>query len=303
MGVFAIGQRAAFTGCLIYLMLCLGGWGKIALSMTAGAMTRSYFGVYMVKNNGPDQRLLVHGTTVHGIQNRKPGREADPTSYYAPESGVGLAMTQAPKLFGPQARIGVVGLGSGTLACYHRPGQRWRFYEIDPAMVDIARNPADFTFLSRCQPKADIAIGDARVVLTREPAASADLLVIDAFSSDAIPMHLLTREAMAVYARHLSPHGLLLIHISNRFLNLQPVIAAAAHADGWDARLRHYRPDRRDTDRNYSASVWIALTHDRAQLDKLVNLSGRDKWEPLDYRPDFPAWTDDHGSILPILKF
>jgi SAM-dependent methyltransferase len=303
MGVAAIGQRIAFTGCLIYLMLCLGGWGKVALSMTPGAMTRSYFGVYSVRNNGPDQRLLVHGTTVHGIQNRRPGLEADPTSYYAPESGVGLALAQAPALFGPHARIGIVGLGSGTLACYRRPGQRWRFYEIDPAMVAIARNPADFTFLSRCQPKADIAIGDARVVLAREPAASADLLVIDAFSSDSIPMHLLTREAMAVYARHLSPRGILMVHISNRFLDLQPVIAAAAHAGGWDARLRYYRPDRRDAYRNYSASVWIAMARDHAQLDRLVDLSGSDKWQDPDYRPGFPAWTDDHGSILPILKF
>ncbi len=303
MGVAAIGQRVAFTGCLIYLMLCLGGWGKVALSMTPGAMTRSYFGVYSVRNNGPDQRLLVHGTTVHGIQNRRPGQEADPTSYYAPESGVGLALTQAPALFGPQARIGMVGLGSGTLACYRRPGQRWRFYEIDPAMVAIARNPADFTFLSRCQPTADIAIGDARIMLAREPAASADLLVIDAFSSDSIPMHLLTREAMAVYARHLSPRGILMVHISNRFLDLQPVIAAAARAGGWDARLRYYKPDRRDAYRNYSASVWIAMARDHAQLDRLVALSGSDKWQDPDYRPGFPAWTDDHGSILPILKF
>lgn len=303
MGVAAIGQRVAFTGCLIYLMLCLGGWGKVALSMTPGAMTRSYFGVYTVRNNGPDQRLLVHGTTVHGIQNLRPGQETDPTSYYAPESGVGLALTHAPALFGPQARIGIVGLGSGTLACYRRPGQRWRFYEIDPAMVAIARDPADFTFLSRCQPRADIAIGDARVVLAHEPSASADLLVIDAFSSDSIPMHLLTREAMAVYARHLSPRGILLVHISNRFLNLQPVIAAAARADGWDARLRYYKPDRRDADRHYSASVWIAMARDHAQLDRLITLSGSDKWQNPDYRPGFPAWTDDHGSILPILKF
>jgi SAM-dependent methyltransferase len=303
MGVVAIGQRIAFAGCLIYLMLCLGGWGKLALSVTPGAMTRSYFGVYSVRDNGPDQRLLVHGTTVHGIQNRRPDRAIDPTSYYAPQSGVGLAMAQAPALFGPRARIGVVGLGSGTLACYIRPGQRWRFYEIDPAMVAIARNPADFTFLSRCQPKVDIAIGDARMVLSREPAASADLLVIDAFSSDAIPMHLLTREAMAIYARHLSPRGLLMVHISNRYLNLEPVIAAVAREGGWDARMRYYKPDRRDADRNYSASIWIAMARDPAQLDRLVSLSGRDKWQDPDYRAGFPAWTDDHGSILPILKF
>ncbi|MDX3900915.1 MAG: fused MFS/spermidine synthase [Sphingobium sp.] len=303
MGVVAVGRRVAFAGCVVYLMLCLGGWGKLALSVTPGALTRSYFGVYMVRDNGPDQRLLVHGTTVHGIQNRRQGREADPTSYYAPESGVGMAMRAAPALFGPRARIGVVGLGSGTLACYARPGERWRFYEIDPAMVGIARNPADFTFLSRCLPDAAIALGDARLVLAREPAGSADLLVIDAFSSDAIPMHLLTREAMAVYARHLSPGGLLMVHISNRYLDLEPVIAAAARAGGWDARMRYYKPDRRDADRNYSASVWVALSRDPARLDRLVEISGRDKWQDPDHRPGFSAWTDDHASILPILKF
>ena len=151
-------------------------------------------------------------------------------------SGVGIALAAAPRLYGNAARIGVVGLGAGTLACYAQPGQHWTFYEIDPVIVGIARDPAQFTFLSRCQPGAPIIVGDARLTLERAPAAAADILVVDAFSSDSVPMHLLTREAFATYRRHLAPGGLLLVHISNRYLDMEPVIAAAAR-DGWSARI------------------------------------------------------------------
>lgn len=301
MGVMALGHRLLTAGMLLYLMLCLSGWDKLSQSVS-GMLTRSYFGVYGVADRSGSERILFHGTTLHGIQNRTPGRERDPTSYYAPESGVGLALRQAPALFGPKARIDVVGLGAGTLACYVRPGQSWRFYEIDPAMAAIARNPADFTFLSRCQPHAEIVIGDARMTLARQSAAGADLLVIDAFSSDAIPMHLLTREALAIYGRRLAPDGLLLIHISNRYLDLRPVLAAGASEGGWQARLRNYRPDKRDAGRHYTASVWVALSRDRAQLDRLVRRTGADGWQTLSGRPGFTAWSDDHASILPILK-
>jgi len=301
-GVVAIGNRWLYAGCAVYLMLCLGGWGKLALSANAGTLTRSYFGVYMVRNNGPEQRLLVHGTTVHGIQNRAKGRELEPTSYYAPLSGVGLAMKAAPELYGPHARIGIVGLGAGTLACYRQPGQQWRFYEIDPAIVGIARDPKNFNFLQRCQPDADIAVGDARIVLAGEPSAGLDVLAIDAFSSDTVPMHLLTREAFDTYARRLTPNGLLLVHISNRYLDLQPVIAAAAREGGWQAAMRYYRPSAEEKARNYSASIWIVLSHDPTVLTKLETVSGKENWEAVEMRPGFGAWTDDHGSILPILR-
>ncbi|MFC3441965.1 spermidine synthase [Sphingobium rhizovicinum] len=301
MGVMALGHRALSAGMLIYLMLCLSGWEKLSQS-ASGMLTRSYFGVYGVANKGADQRILFHGTTLHGIQNLKPGHERDATSYYAPLSGVGMAMRHAPALFGPHARVDVVGLGAGTLACYIRPGQRWRFYEIDPAMVAIARNPADFSFLSRCQPHADIVIGDARMTLAQQPAGGADLLVIDAFSSDSIPLHLLTREALAVYSRRLAPNGLLMIHISNRYLDLRPVVAGDAAAEGWHARLRHYVPDKRDEARHYAASLWVALSRDPAQLDRLEYLTRPQDWQLLRPRPRFSAWTDDHASILPVLK-
>lgn len=301
MAILTLGQRFMTAAMLVYLMLCLSGWEKLSQS-ASGMLTRSYFGVYGVANKSPTERILFHGTTLHGVQNLEPGHERDPTSYYAPKSGVGLALGHAPDLFGGRARIDVVGLGAGTLACYARPGQAWRFYEIDPAMVAIARDPADFSFLARCQPRADIVIGDARMTLARQSAGGADILVIDAFSSDSIPMHLLTREAMAIYGRRLAPRGLLLIHISNRYLDLRPVVAGDAVAGGWHARLRHYKPAKRDAGRRYAASIWVALSRDPAQLDRLVRVSGGEPWDLLKPKPGFSAWTDDHASILPVLK-
>ena len=236
LAICAIGNRLLFALTLAALMLSLGGWDKLGLSV-AHKMTRSFFGIYSVRELDGDARLLVHGTTAHGIENLgSPARERMATSYYAPRSGVGLAMAAVPQIFSA-ARVGVVGLGAGTLSCYGVPGQAWRFYEIDPKVVAIARDARQFRFLARCQPGAPIVVGDARLTLEREPTASADVLVVDAFSSDSVPMHLLTLEAFAVYRRHLSADGLLMVHISNRYLDLRPVVAAAA-AHGWQARVR-----------------------------------------------------------------
>jgi hypothetical protein len=298
----AIGNRLLFTGCLAYMMLCMGGWEKIALSATAGATARSYFGVYSIRDSGNGSRLLVHGTTIHGIQNLTPGMERAPTSYYAPQSGIGLALTAVPSLYGPHARIASVGLGAGTLTCYSRPGQHWRIYEIDPVVLRIASNPRQFTFLSRCMPHPDVAIGDARLTLGREPSGSVDLLSLDAFSSDSVPMHLLTREAFALYGRVLAPNGLLLVHISNRYLELEPVIAAAARDGGWQARLRFFDPDRRDEGKHYASSSWIALSRDPATMTRLLAATKADRWRALSERPGFSPWTDDYGSIVHILK-
>jgi hypothetical protein len=167
--VAVLGKRWLFAFCLACLMLTLNGWQKIGLSTQPGMMTRSYFGVYSVRNNGEDTRFLVHGTTVHGVQNLAPSRQTQPTSYYAPHSGIGLAMAAAPMLYGPAARIDIVGLGAGTLACYAKPGQQWKFYEIDPAIVEIAADPKRFTFLSKCLPDARMIIGDARLTLAAAP--------------------------------------------------------------------------------------------------------------------------------------
>lgn len=299
--LLTLANRLVFTAALVSLMLFAGGMAKIALSVEPGRMTRSFFGVDTIGDTADHTRVLMHGTTVHGIQAMgSPERERRTTSYYSPPSGVGLAMRGVPALFGPTARIDVVGLGTGTLGCYARHGQLWRFYEIDPAVVDIAKS--QFTFLSRCLPSVPIEIGDARLTLARRPTASADLLVIDAFSSDSVPMHLLTLEAFATYRRTLATNGLLMVHISNRFLDLKPVLAAAAQ-HGWDARIRKYTPNNKERTLQYTPSLWVALSPSQETMRKLVTLSPARSWERLIYIEASNAWTDEHATILPIIKW
>jgi spermidine synthase len=295
------GHILPFVFSLAALMLATGGWDRIDRSLTSGAMTRSYFGIYAVFREAGDIWKLTHGTTIHGIQDRSPGKEQLPLSYYAPRSGIGIAMNAAPALFGDKARIGVVGLGTGTLACYRQPGQAWKFFEIDPAMETIARDPARFTYLTKCLPDAKVAIGDARLVLAREPAGQADLLAVDAFSSDAVPMHLLTQQAFATYGRYLKPGGLLVVHVSNRYLDLMPVVAGNMTGD-WQGLVRSYRATDDELGQNYSHSVWIALSRDKATLDKLKASAPAEEWWALTATPGFKPWTDDFASILPSLR-
>lgn len=299
-GLATIGVRPMFVLVLAVALFLFGGFRSLGMSLEGDARTRSYFGVYAIGEK-PGLRQLSHGTTVHGIQlNGSPGLEALPTSYYVPGSGVGQAMLAADKLYGPNARIGVVGLGAGTLACYARPGQRWRFFEIDPVVVRLARDDGRFTFLKRCLPDPDIVLGDARLRLAEQPSASLDLLALDAFSSDSVPMHLMTTEAFASYARVLSAKGLLLVHISNRFMDLRPVVSAAAIKGGWQAAELTYHPDGVARSEGATVSSWIALSRDR---DMILALKARDAgWRPLYRYPGFTAWSDDYATILPLLK-
>jgi spermidine synthase len=297
-----VGKRRLFAVCLGALMMSYGGW--TTLEESAGdSRTRSYFGIYTV-SDGRNSRILTHGTTLHGVQNLTKGQELEPTSYYARRSGVGHALASAEVFHGPNATIGVVGLGAGTLSCYALPGQDWRIFEIDPAMVRIARDTSRFTFLSRCAPQAKIILGDARLSLARQPAGEIDILAVDAFSSDAVPMHLLTREALQVYRRTLTREGLLLIHISNRYLDLKPVLAAAAEADGWHAAIYDYMPTQAEQKKNMTISVWVAMARDPDTLLALRISSGDDAhlWKALPGRPGFPGWSDDYASILPLLE-
>jgi len=298
-GLTALGCRPVYVLVLAAALILFGGYRSILLSIEPGARTRSYFGVYTIRD-GTRVRELDHGTTVHGVQlTGSPVRERTPTTYYAPGSGVGQAMTALPRLYGPDARVGVVGLGTGTLACYAHPGQRWTFYEIDPAVVRIARDSGRFTYLRRCLPDPSIVLGDARLSLAAAAPGALDLLALDAFSSDAVPMHLMTREAFATYARALGPRGLLLVHISNRFLDLEPVVDADARAGGWHALAFDYKPSPLDAGLP-SASLWIALSRDEATLRALA--AEAPGWRRLRARPGFAPWTDDYSTILPLLK-
>jgi hypothetical protein len=299
--VLTFGNRRIFLVSLLGVLLCLGGLERLRMS-AGGFLTRSYFGIYTVREYA-DVRYLVHGTTVHGIQSRDPALAAIPNSYYAPFSGVGLAMKAVPSLYGPYARVGLVGLGSGTLTCYAEPRQVWRIYEIDPAIAGIAQDPKRFTFLSKCLPHPDIVFGDARLTLARAATGGTDVLAIDAFSSDSIPMHLLTREAFADYRRILAANGLLMVHISNRMLDLRPVIAAAAARGGWFAAERFYNPTIAERQQHLSASIWIAMSPSKAVLDQLIGADRAIDWQPVAPRPGFADWTDDFASILPLVKW
>jgi hypothetical protein len=312
LGLVAVGRRPAYLAALAGGLILFGGYRSIQLSLT-DARTRSYFGVYTVTEY-KNENQLAHGTTLHGVQ-LKGAQSTQPTTYYVPGSGVGQAMQALPELYGPAARVGVVGLGTGTLACYAKPGQAWRFFEIDPAIVTLARDSGKFTFLRQCAPQTRISIGDARVRLTESQTASLDLLALDAFSSDTVPMHLLTRQAFATYGRVLAPNGLLLVHISNRFMALAPVVSAAARDGSWKAIRLSYEPGPHFIARPLpgggtkvdqvepiaeSASEWIALSHDPAVLQRLVARGGG--WRPLKDWPQFQPWTDDYASVIPVLR-
>ncbi|AKH41310.1 hypothetical protein FHS61_001837 [Altererythrobacter atlanticus] len=293
LGIALIGLRWAYIAVICLIML--GNTGLTTLeSSLQGKRARSYFGAYSVDDvNGGTMRRLAQGTTIHGRQWLLPERRREPTSYYGHSSGVGIALDHAAA----DARIGVVGLGAGTLACYRKPGQDWTFYEIDALVLRYSRD-GTFTFLRDCAPGARILIGDARLKLEQQAPGRLDILALDAFSSDSIPIHLLTREAFGIYGRALSSDGLLLVHISNRYFDLRPMIAALAGEGGWHAAQRM---DVDDLAEGTTASLWIALSRDEETLAAL-RVASSYEWKTLP-RPAPRAWTDDNSSILPLIRW
>lgn len=310
-GFLSIGWRVAFVVTLMALMFSVGGRDTLSISFS-GDRTRSYFGVYTIRDH-PDAgtRTLSHGTTLHGTQLTRPGGNRIVTSYYGPDSGVGLAFERASTLYGPNASIGVVGLGTGTLACYRQPGQHWRFFEIDPAIVRIARDGGRFRFFPECAAGVPISLGDARIELGDAkvvPPGSFDLLAIDAFSSDAIPLHLLTKEAFDVYQNAVRQDGLVLVHISNRFVDLKPVLNALVVEEGWYAMVREDSPSDDDLRLARTGSIWVAMSRNQAAVDRLVTATrnvpgGRGEWIPLGKDSPPQLWTDDYASVLPLLMW
>lgn len=297
-GLLLTPWRWMYVAVLIMTMMAQGGLGTVETTLE-GDRTRSYFGVYTIQEY-PSHRVrqLVHGTTLHGQQSTDPAREREPTTYYGPDTGAGLALTAAPELYGQQSRVGIVGLGTGTLACFRRPGQRWTFFEIDPAVLEFSRQGA-FTFLKTCAPDARVLLGDARLEMDKLPPASFDVLAIDAFSSDAIPLHLLTDEAFGVYERVLSQDGLLVVHVSNRFISLEPVIAAIAKRRGLHTAVRSDNPQDRTL---LTPSSWVVLTRDPAKLKALAETRADTPWSNLP-PPAQRLWTDDYASILPFIRW
>ena len=266
-----------------------------SLSSNTRVMERNFYGTLRVKDTGPEgdpetMRRMLHGMIMHGEQHLGPRRK-EPTSYYGPTAGVGQAIL-ALQASGP-LRVGVVGLGVGTLAAYGRTGDVYRFYEINPQVIDTARK--EFFFLGDSAATIETVLGDARLAMEREVPQQYDVLVIDAFSSDAIPVHLITREAMAVYLRHLKPGGILAIHITNRFLRLGPVVKRLADDQGLHAIL--IDDDAKGSD--LATTDWMLLSRDATLLKRPEVARGEAAIEDL---PGLRIWTDSFNNLFQILK-
>lgn len=297
-GLIVVPRRWLTAAVLIGIMLVQGGLQTIADSRE-GVRTRSYFGVYTVRDH-PERNLrtLAHGTTLHGQQSLDPALKCLPLSYYGPGSGVAIGFANASHLYAGTPRIGVVGLGTGSLAGFARPGQSWTLFEIDEAVLNLSRQ-GKFTYLRDCAPRARVIIGDARINLGKVRPGSFDLLAIDAFSSDSVPLHLLTGEAFGAYLDALAPQGILFVHISNRFMDLEPPIAAEVRRRQLHAAVREDVPP---VEGPWTASTWIAITRDPGRLEALSAVAPAMAWRPLG-APAKQRWTDDHASILPYVTW
>jgi hypothetical protein len=271
---------------------------------------RSFFGVHKISETADGRfRLLTHGTTMHGAQRIRDddgqpveGRP-EPLLYYYDRSPIAQAIDAVRGRVGGPIRYAVVGLGSGSLACRAAPEDTVHYYEIDAKIIDIARDPSRFRFLSECGQNVEIKFGDARLTLADAPEAAYDLIIVDAFSSDAIPMHLLTREAMAVYFSKLAPHGMVVMHISNRYLELASVVAGIAAANGLVTRVNDvYDLDESVNPYKYSGTVAASVRSE----DDFGPLAESDDWELKQPDPSQWVWTDDYsnivGSVLRKLK-
>lgn len=259
---------------------------------------RNFYGVLRVKEYGtpgaPDhQRRLLHGVIMHGEQYMDPSRRHQPTTYYQASSGIGAAIAARAK--GPPMRVGVVGLGAGTLAAWGRKGDVYRFYDINPKVLEVART--HFAYLAESDARIELALGDARLVLEREPPQQFDILAVDAFSSDAIPVHLITKEALAVYLRHVKPDGIVAFHVSNRFLDLVPVVARIARENGAHAVVVY---DIAEEGSDKTQTDWVLVSRDAGALDAPeIRAAGA---ELAEERADWRTWTDDYSNLIQILK-
>jgi hypothetical protein len=267
-----------------------------ALKADTHLMTRNFYGTLRVKDTGPATdpdavRRLMHGMIMHGEQYLAGGRRDEPTTYYGATSGIGR-LVKALQPSGP-LRVGVVGLGTGTMAIYGRRGDFYRFYEINPQVVGIARG--EFSYLKDSGAQIDIVLGDARLGMEREPPQRYDVLVIDAFSSDAIPVHLITREALAVYMRHMKPRGVVAFHVTNRFLRLAPVVKRIAGDQGLHALLIVDEAE----DSDLAKTDWVLVTRDQAAFEGLDLVRYAENIEDI---PGSRVWTDDFNNLFQILK-
>lgn len=259
---------------------------------------RSFFGVYRVTAS-EDGKLhnLVHGTTIHGAQDVSPERRREPLTYFHPTGPVGQVIAALPPRL--TRRTAVIGLGTGSMACHSKPGDRWTFYELDPTVEGIARDPALFSYLRDCAGRFDVVPGDARLSLEDAGDRTYGVMVADAFSSDAIPIHLLTREALRLYRAKLRDDGVLAFHISNRFLELEPVLGDLARDARVTCRAQQEPSEARGKPRGKIPSHWVAIASSDAELGALAN---DPRWAPCARSDDPRVWTDDFSNPLGTLS-
>jgi spermidine synthase len=312
-------------GVNLFLMICLAvllcfavrkrplpfGVGVGTLLITTSALVgsgqqilyrhRSFYGVLQVLNDeAKGVRLLVNGTTNHGSQSLDPASQREPLAYFYRTGPIGQVFAALSDVR-PVSPVAIIGLGTGSLACYGKSGQEFTFYEIDPAVVRIARDPRYFTFLQLCPPDVQIVAGDARLSLATAPDGHYGLIVLDAFSSDAIPSHLITRQALRLYVRKLTRDGLLAVHISNNHLDLEPIVANLAHDGGMvGIAQKDLRVTAAEARAGKTASHWVALAR---RPDDLHALRDDPRWHTLAPRADRAVWTDEFSNILAITKW
>jgi len=262
---------------------------------------RSFFGVHKILVTPHGQyHVLMHGTTIHGAQkflnddgSPVEGRP-EPITYYHRDGGIGQAIAAVRERKGaPPLRVAVIGVGAGTLTCASEPGESWKFFDIDQTMVDTARDPKYFTYIRECEPDVKPVIGDARLTFAKEPDGVYDLIIVDAYSSDAIPIHLATEEAMQIYKSKLAPQGVVVMHVSNRHLELESVVVGIADAN--DLKSWVYNEDSgRDDEYIFSTDV-VVSARDEADVGKLAS---SDKWAETEPTDGQRNWTDDYSNIL-----
>ena len=294
-----LGRAVWLAAVACCVLVSLYAWIQLRTNQSeARFMARNFYGALRIDEFQDHQhrhlRQLNHGTITHGTQILDPGFRHIATTYYGRESGVGLAW-RILELSGGPIKMGVIGLGTGTLAAYGRAGDTLRFYDINPLVIDIAKNY--FTYLSDSPAHIDISVGDARLSLEQEPSQQFDILVIDAFSGDAIPVHLLTEEAFQLYWKHLKPDGILAVHISNRYLDLAPVVAAGAQDSGKQIRLVENDDD--DRFGVFDSSYVLVTSRPGFFSNPLIQKQAQLIKQP----PGNRRWSDDYSNLWQAVKF
>ncbi|MEO7111344.1 MAG: fused MFS/spermidine synthase, partial [Polyangiaceae bacterium] len=291
---FALGVGACLIGGSLF-----GG-----ILGTTVHVERNFFGVVRVTHDDAGKYVqIAHGTTLHGAQSRDPARRRDPLVYYSRTGPLGQVFDAFRAMGSGPKEVGVIGLGAGTMAPYRQPNETWTYYEIDPAVISIAENPAYFTYLTDAFPDRDhlrIVLGDARLRMHDAPDHQYDLIVVDAFSSDSIPAHLLTREAIALYVSKLAADGFIAVHISNRYLDLEPVFGNLAK----DAKLasrtrRDFDVPQAELDAGKAMSQWLVLAPDVAHLGTIQDDA---RWVETRTSSQ-PVWTDDFSNLLSVYRW